>query len=90
LAVSLAVITLALAGYMLHPGDATSLPHGVTARALFFPLHLLVITVIALGLGLLGWWLRARLAAGIFGLVVLLSSFLALWWLRHSVRPRES
>jgi hypothetical protein len=74
-----AVITVALVVYMLHPADATSLPHGVTARALFFPLHLLVVTVIALGLGLLAWRLRAKLAASIFGLVVALSSFLALW-----------
>jgi hypothetical protein len=79
LAVSLAVITLALVVYMLYPGDATSLPHGVTARALFFPLHLLVVTVVALGLGLAAWWLRARVAASIFGLAVTLSWFLALW-----------
>jgi hypothetical protein len=79
LAVSLAVITVALAVYMLRPADATSLPHGVTARALFFPLHLLVVTVVALGLGLAAWWLRARVAASIFGLAVTLSWFLALW-----------
>jgi acetyl esterase/lipase len=79
LAVSLAVITVALAVYMPRPADATSLPHGVTARALFFPLHLLVVTVVALGLGLAAWWLRARVAASIFGLAVTLSSFLALW-----------
>ena len=79
LACPLAVIIVALAVYFLHPADATSLPRDVGGRALSFSLHLLVVTIVALGLGLLAWWLRARLAAGAFGLVVILSSFLALW-----------
>jgi acetyl esterase/lipase len=79
LACPLAVIAVALAVYFLHPADATALPRGVGARALSFSLHLLVVTIVALGLGLLAGWLRARLAAGVFGLVVILSSFLALW-----------
>jgi acetyl esterase/lipase len=79
LACPLAVITVALAVYLLHPTDATSLPHDVGARALSFSLHLLVVTIVAIGLGLLAGWLRARFAAGVFGLVVILSSFLALW-----------
>jgi acetyl esterase/lipase len=53
--------------------------HDVGARALSFSLHLLVVTIVAIGLGLLAGWLRARFAAGVFGLVVILSSFLALW-----------
>jgi hypothetical protein len=79
LACPLAGIIVALAVYFLHPADATSLPHDLGARALSFSLHLLVVTILALGLGLLARRLRARLAAGVFGLVALLSLFLALW-----------
>jgi acetyl esterase/lipase len=79
LACLLAAITVALAVYLLHPVDATSLSRGIAALALCFPLHLLVFTVVALGLSLLARWLRARLATVVFGLVVILSSFLALW-----------
>jgi hypothetical protein len=79
MACSLAVITLVLAVYWLHPVAATSLPGGVGPLALSFPLHLLVLTVAALGLGLLAVWLRARLAASIFILCVILSALLALW-----------
>jgi acetyl esterase/lipase len=75
----LAMITVALGVYFLHPADSTSLPHEVGARALSFSLHLLVVTIVTVGLGLLAGWLRARLAAGVFGLVAILSSFLALW-----------
>jgi acetyl esterase/lipase len=35
--------------------------------------------IVAVWLGLLAGWIRARLAAGVFGLVAILSSFLALW-----------
>jgi len=79
LACPLAVIIVALAVYFLHPTDATALPHDLGARALSFSPHLLVVTILALGLGLLARWLRARLAANVFGLVALLSLFLALW-----------
>ena len=79
LACPLVVITVALAVYFLHPAETTSLPYDVGARALSFSLHLLVVTIVALGLGLLAGWLRAWLAAGVFGLVVIVSSFLALW-----------
>jgi acetyl esterase/lipase len=79
LACPLAIITVALAVYFLHPADATSLPRDAGARVLSFSLHLLVVTIVAVGLGLLAGWLGARLAAGVFGLVGILSSFLALW-----------
>jgi acetyl esterase/lipase len=79
LACPLAIITVALAVYFLHPTDASSLPHDVGARALSFSLHLLVLTVVAVGLGFLAGWLRAWLATGVFCLVAILSSFLALW-----------
>jgi acetyl esterase/lipase len=79
LACSLAVITVRLAIYFLNPSEATSLPHDLGARALSFSLHLLVVTIVALGLLLLTGWLRTWLATGIFGLVVILSAFLALW-----------
>jgi acetyl esterase/lipase len=79
LACPLAVITVALAVYFVHPADVTSLAAYVGARALAFSLHLLVVAIVAIGLCLLALWLRARLAAGAFGLVVILSSFLALW-----------
>ena len=79
LACPLTVITLALAVQFLDPADGTSLPHDLGARALSFSLHLLVLLIVALGLGLLAWRLRAQLAASVFVLVVILSSFLALW-----------
>ena len=79
LACPLTVITLALAVYFLDPADGTSLPHDLGARALSFSLHLLVLSIVALGLGLLAWRVRAQLAASVFVLVVILSSFLALW-----------
>jgi acetyl esterase/lipase len=79
LACPLTVITLALAVYFLDPADSTSLPHDLGARALSFSLHLLVLSTVALGLGLLAWRLRAQLAASVFVLVVILSSLLALW-----------
>jgi hypothetical protein len=75
----LAVITLALAVYFLHLAGGTSLPYDLGSRALAFSLHLLVVTIVALGLGLLAGWLRARLAARVLGLVAVLSLFLALW-----------
>jgi hypothetical protein len=58
----LAMITVALWVYFLHPADSASLPHGVGTRALSFSLHLLVVTIVAVELGLLAGWLRARLA----------------------------
>jgi acetyl esterase/lipase len=79
LACPLAMITAALAIYFLHPTDATSLPRDVGARALFFSLHLLVVTVGAVALGFLAGWLRAWLAVGVFSMVSILSSVLALW-----------
>lgn len=79
LAGPLTVITLALAVYFGDPADSTSLPHDLGVQALSCSLHLLVLSIVALGLGLLAWRLRARLAASAFALVVILSSFLALW-----------
>jgi acetyl esterase/lipase len=78
LACPLTVITLALAVYFLDPANGTSLPHDLGARALSFSLHLLTLSIVALGLGLLAWRLRAQLATSVFVLVVILSSFLAL------------
>jgi acetyl esterase/lipase len=78
LACPLTVITLALAVYFLDPANGTSLPHDLGARALSFSLHLLALSIVALGLGLLAWRLRAQLAGSVFVLVVILSSFLAL------------
>jgi acetyl esterase/lipase len=74
-----AIIIVGLAVYFVYPADTTSLPRDLGARALSFPLHLLVLTIVAVGLGLAAGRLRARLAANIFGLIAILSSFLALW-----------
>jgi acetyl esterase/lipase len=79
LACALGMITVALAGYFLYPSDVTSLPRDLGARALSFSLHLLVVTIVALGLGFLAMRLRARLVAGFLALLALLSLFLALW-----------
>jgi acetyl esterase/lipase len=79
LACPLAIITVALAVYFLHPADSTSLPHDLSARALSFSLHLLAVTIVGLGLGLIAGRFRARLAVALFGLVAILSSFMALW-----------
>jgi len=57
-------------GLLPRPADGTSLPHDLGARALSFSLHLLVLLIVALGLGLLAWRLRAQLAASVFVLVV--------------------
>ena len=51
----LAVATLVLTIYVLHPIDFESLPGTLAMAALFFPMHLLIVTVIAAALGALAW-----------------------------------
>jgi acetyl esterase/lipase len=45
---------------------------------LSFPLHLLLVTVLAAGFAIFSWWLGARLAVWVFGFVVLLTAGMAL------------
>ena len=47
--------------------------------ALFFPMHLLIVTVIAAALGALAWRSRALAATTAFALVVVLTAVLT-WW----------
>jgi acetyl esterase/lipase len=75
----LAVATLILTIYVLHPIDFESLPGTLAMAALFFPMHLLIVTVIAAALGALAWRSRALVATTAFALVVLLTAVLACW-----------
>jgi acetyl esterase/lipase len=73
----LAAVMAAVAYYMLNPVDWDGLGR-LGAIALLFPLHLLIITVAAAGLGFLAWRRRARSATSMFGLVVVLTGIMAL------------
>ncbi len=73
----LAVITATLAYCMLYPVRWDG-PGIFGALALFFPLHLLVVTMVAAVLAWLARRCRTRLAAWVFGLVVILTAIMAL------------
>ena len=73
----LAVIMAGLAYCMAYPVRWDGFGK-LGAVALFFPLHLLVATLVAAVLALVARWRRARLAAWVFGLAVILTAVMAL------------
>ena len=73
----LAVVTSVVAFYMVYPIDWEG-PGKFAALALFFPLHLLAVTAAAAALGVLAWRRGAWLATRVFGLVVVLTTIMAL------------
>jgi acetyl esterase/lipase len=75
----LVAAAIVLAVYMVHPVDFESLPGTLAVGALFFPLHLFVVTAIAAVVGAIAWRSRALFAATAFMLVAALTAFLALW-----------
>src|SRR5262245_17105907 len=75
----LAVLTGILAFHMLHPAAATSAFGQVASVALSYPLHLLVVAAPAAALAVVAWLAAARLAAGLFALVAIVTAALALW-----------
>ncbi len=76
-AVLLAALMVGLAYCMVNPARWDG-PGKVGAVALFFPLHLLVVTTAAAGLAVLAIRAGARLAAFVFGLAVILTAVMAL------------
>lgn len=77
LACLLAAIAALVVFYMLIPIDWDGIGKS-GALALMFPLHLLVLAVVATGLGFLSWWQRARFAGTVFSLVAIVTAIAAL------------
>jgi len=73
----LAVMTAGLAYSMAYPVRWDG-PGRLGALALHFPLHLLLLTMIAAGLAAIASWCRAGLATGVFSLVVMMTVTMAL------------
>lgn len=73
------VVTGVLALRMLHLVELKSTFESLATLAVLFPLHLLVVTAAMVVLAFLASSLRGRFAAAIFGLVAILTAFLALW-----------
>lgn len=77
-AFSLAAIMAVTAYYMLVPVDFTGL--GLLGFiGLTFPLHLLVVTLVAATLGVLAWRCGAWWSATMFGLASAMTAIMALW-----------
>jgi alpha-N-arabinofuranosidase len=72
----LAVLMAGLAYCMIYPVRWDG-PGVIGALVLFFPLHLLIVTVVAAGLGFLAQRSGAGLAAWMFGLVVVMTTITA-------------
>ena len=75
----LAAAIVVIAFYVVNPISWTSLPGTFAVATLLFPLHALLVTIVAVALAVLAWRMNANLAAALFAAVVVVSAILALW-----------